>query len=64
MQADALTVVLQARWPHMAHEDPDAIRDRIDVVRIALTHLIAEETYFTFAGTGVRADPAAAADGT
>ena len=47
MQADALTVVLQARWPHMAHEDPDAIRDRIDVVRIALTHLIAEETYLT-----------------
>jgi hypothetical protein len=64
MQADALTVVLQARWPHMAHEDPDAIRDRIDVVRIALTHLITEETYFTFAGTGVRADLAAAADGT
>jgi hypothetical protein len=50
MQADALTVVLQARWLHMAQEDPDAIRDRIDVVRIALTHLITEETYFTFAG--------------
>ncbi len=64
MQADALTVVLQRRWPAMAHEDPDAIRDRIDAIRIALTHLITEETYFTFTGTGVRADPAAGAEDT
>ena len=61
MQADALTVVLQHRWPAMAHEDPDAIRDRIDAIRIALTHLITEETYFTFTGASVRTDPAAAA---
>lgn len=63
MQADALTVVLQSRWPAMAHEDPEAIRDRIDVVRTALTHLINEETYFTFTGVGTRAGQAAAADG-
>lgn len=62
MQADALTAVLQRRWPAMAHEDPDAIRDRIDAIRIALTHLITEETYFTFTGASVRTDPGAAVD--
>jgi len=62
MQADALTMVLQRRWPTMAHEDPDAIRDRLDAVRVALTHLITEETYFTFTGVGVRTDSAAAED--
>lgn len=63
MQADALIVVLQSRWPTIAHEDPDAIRDRIDTVRTALTHLITEETYFTFAGVGSRAGPSSGADG-
>jgi hypothetical protein len=64
MQADALTVVLRREWPAMAYEDPEAIRDRLDVVRIALSHLITEETYFTFTGVGVRTNPAAAAEGT
>ena len=62
MQADALTVVLQRRWPAMAHEDADAMRDRIDAIRISLTHLITEETYFTFTGASVRSYPAAAVD--
>lgn len=64
MQADALTMVLQRRWPAVAHEDPDAIRDRLDAIRIALSHLITEETYFTFTGAGVRADSARAAEDT
>ncbi|HEY1917841.1 MAG TPA: hypothetical protein VGH27_19900 [Streptosporangiaceae bacterium] len=46
--ADALTSVLRKRWPHMAHEDADAVGDRIDLIQVALTHLITEETYFTF----------------
>jgi hypothetical protein len=54
LQADALTAVLQHRWPQMAHEDPDAIRGRLDTVRIVLTHLISEETYFTFESVGPR----------
>jgi hypothetical protein len=48
MQADALAMVLQSRWPRMAHEDPDAIRERLDTIRIALSHLVTEETRFTF----------------
>jgi len=63
MQADALTVVLQHRWAQMAHEDPDAIRGRLDAVRIALTHLITEETYFSFTGMGVHATPPVAQEG-
>jgi hypothetical protein len=34
----------------MAHEDPDKVCGRLDTVKIALTHLISEETYFTFMG--------------
>jgi hypothetical protein len=49
-QADALTSVLRKRWPHMSHEDPDAVGDRIDLIQVVLTHLITEETYFTFTG--------------
>jgi hypothetical protein len=63
MQADALTVVIQQRWPQMAHEDPDAIRGRLEAVSVALTHLITEETYFTFTGPGNRAEPATAPEG-
>ena len=64
MQADALTMVLQDRWAQMAHEDPDAIRGRLNAVRIALTHLIIEETYFTFTGAGIHAAPPVAPEGT
>jgi hypothetical protein len=35
MQADALTFVLQRLWSETTREDPDAIRERLDVVRIA-----------------------------
>lgn len=48
MQAHALAEVLQDRWPRMAHRDPAAIRERLDTVMIALSHLVTEETYFAF----------------
>jgi hypothetical protein len=63
MQAGALTAILQHRWPQMAHEDLDAIRGRLDTVRIVLTHLISEETYFTFERVGTRADLAPPSEG-
>jgi hypothetical protein len=70
-QADALTVVLQKRWPQLAQEDQDVARDRLPLLSVVLSHLIAEETYFSFAGVasmsptsaGARIAPPAGAEG-
>ena len=72
LQADALTSVLRERWPRLAHEDQDVARDRLPLLSVILSHLITEETYFSFtgihptspAGAGDRVVPPAQAEGT
>jgi hypothetical protein len=72
LQADALTTVLRERWPRLAHEDQDVARDRLPLLSVILSHLITEETYFSFTGihptsptgAGDRVVPPAPAEGT
>lgn len=49
-QADALSLVLRKRWPGMAREDDTVATDRMPILSVILSHLIAEETYFSFTG--------------
>jgi hypothetical protein len=63
LQADALTVVLRERWPQLAQEDQDVARDRLPVLSVVLSHLIAEETYFSFTGVA-SLSPTSAGGGT
>lgn len=71
LQADALTSVLRERWPRLAHEDQDVARDRLPLLSVILSHLITEETYFSFTGihptsptgAGDRVVPPAQAEG-
>lgn len=50
LQADALSLVLRKQWPGMAQEDNTVATDRMPMLSVILSHLIAEETYFSFTG--------------
>jgi hypothetical protein len=58
-------------WPQLAQEDQDVARDRLPLLSVVLSHLLTEETYFSFAGgvsmsptnAGARIAPPAGAEG-